>query len=94
VVRGTSSVREVVFFLVDISYKVRELQLTLNLLTYTIVAPHSNASKWQMGFNSAFKGLICHILKNLSSFENDIATWILPSRTIFRHICKIAKCDY
>jgi hypothetical protein len=33
-------------------------QLTLNLLTTTIVAPPSNASKWQMGFNSAFKGLI------------------------------------
>jgi hypothetical protein len=25
----------------------------------TIVAPPSNASKWQMGFNSAFKGLTC-----------------------------------
>jgi hypothetical protein len=32
--------------------------LTLNLLTTTIVALPSNASKWQMGFNSAFKGLI------------------------------------
>ena len=32
------------------------LLLTLNLLTTTIVAPPSNASKWQMGFNSAFKG--------------------------------------
>ena len=31
--------------------------LTLNLLRTTIVAPPSNASKWQMGFNSAFKGL-------------------------------------
>ena len=31
--------------------------LTLNLLTTTIVAPPNNASKWQMGFNSAFKGL-------------------------------------
>ena len=31
--------------------------LTLNLLTTTIVAPPSNASKWQMGFNLAFKGL-------------------------------------
>ena len=31
--------------------------LTLNLLTTTIVSPTSNASKWQMGFNSAFKGL-------------------------------------
>ena len=34
-----------------------DIQLTLNLLTTTIVAPPSNASKWQMGFNSAFKGL-------------------------------------
>jgi hypothetical protein len=32
-------------------------KLNLNLLTTTIVAPPSNASKWQMGFNSAFKGL-------------------------------------
>jgi len=31
--------------------------LILNLLTTTIVAPPSNASKWQMGFHSAFKGL-------------------------------------
>jgi hypothetical protein len=31
--------------------------LTLNLLKTTIVAPLSNASKWQMGFNSAFRGL-------------------------------------
>jgi hypothetical protein len=31
--------------------------LTLKLLTTTIVAPPSNASKWQMGFNSAFEGL-------------------------------------
>ena len=39
------------------------MSLTLNLLTTTIVAPSSNASKWQMGFNSAFKGLIwLHLL--------------------------------
>jgi hypothetical protein len=31
--------------------------LTLNLLTTTIVSPPSNASKWHMGLNSAFKGL-------------------------------------
>jgi hypothetical protein len=31
--------------------------LTLYALTTTIVAPLPNASKWQMGFNSAFKGL-------------------------------------
>ena len=33
--------------------------LTLNLLMTTIVAPSTNASKWQMGFNSAFKELSC-----------------------------------
>ena len=38
------------------------IYLTLNLLTTTIVSPPSNASKWQMGFNSAFKGLIITIL--------------------------------
>jgi hypothetical protein len=35
----------------------KNIYLTLNLLTTTIVAPPSNAIKWQMGFNSAFKGL-------------------------------------
>src|SRR5215469_3074038 len=35
--------------------------LTLNLLMTTIFAPPSNASKWEMGFNSAFKGC----MKNL-----------------------------
>jgi len=35
----------------------RSATLTLNLLTTTIVAPPSNVSKWQMGFNLAFKGL-------------------------------------
>ena len=32
--------------------------LTLILLTWRIWWAHNNASKWQMGFNSAFKGLI------------------------------------
>jgi hypothetical protein len=36
--------------------------LTLNLLTSTIDAPPSNASKWQMGFNSSFKGIIVCIM--------------------------------
>jgi len=31
--------------------------LALNLLTTTIGAPPSNASKWQTGFNSAFTGM-------------------------------------
>ena len=37
--------------------------LTLNLLTTTIFAPPSNASKWQMGFKSAFKGLTLYFVK-------------------------------
>jgi hypothetical protein len=40
-------------------------RLTLNMLTTTIVVPPSNASKWQMGFNSAFKGLICLTLHEM-----------------------------
>jgi hypothetical protein len=42
----------------------RKNRLTLNLPTTTIVAPPSNASKWQMGFNSAFKGLIIREIKD------------------------------
>ena len=38
------------------------IYLTLNLLTTTIVAPPSNASEWQMGFNSAFKGIILFVV--------------------------------
>ena len=41
-------------------YDEKEL-LTLNLLTTTIVEPPSNASKWQMGFNSAFKGVMIEL---------------------------------
>ena len=38
--------------------------LTLILLTWTIWRAPTNASKWRMGFNSAFKGLIKkHALK-------------------------------
>jgi len=32
--------------------------LTLNLLTWKIRWALNNASRWQMGFNSSFKGLI------------------------------------
>jgi len=39
-------------------FKIKNHKLTLNLLMTTIVAPPSNASKWQMGFNLALKGLM------------------------------------
>jgi len=38
--------------------EVKHNTLTLNLLTTAIVAPPSNASKWHMGFNSAFNLLV------------------------------------
>ena len=56
---------------------------TSRTLTTTIVAPPSNARKWQMGFNSAFKGNalnaelnpICHLLALLGG-----ATIVVVSR--------------
>ena len=39
-------------------YKTSQVQLTLTLLTWTKWWAPASASKWQMGFNSAFKGLI------------------------------------
>ena len=36
-------------------------RLTLILLTWTIWRAPTNASKWRMGFNSAFKGLTEHL---------------------------------
>jgi hypothetical protein len=37
--------------------KFSDAKLTLILLTWSIWWAHNNASKWQLGFNSAFKGL-------------------------------------
>ena len=39
------------------SFKLCGFILTLNLLTWTEWWAPASASKWQMGFNSAFKGL-------------------------------------
>jgi len=43
----------VVFYLLILHYSF----LTLNQLTWKIWWTPNNASRWQMGFNSAFKGL-------------------------------------
>jgi hypothetical protein len=43
--------------------------LTLILLTWTIWRAPTNASKWRMGFNSAFKGL------RLIFKKWDVKTW-------------------
>ena len=54
---GLSALQYLQYLLYLYITKCLYLVLTLNLLTTTIVAPPSNANKWQMGFNSAFKGL-------------------------------------
>ena len=38
-------------------------RLALILLTWTIWRAPTNASKWRMGFNSAFKGLMCLLIR-------------------------------
>ena len=55
--KRTNNIQSMVQVLYTIIYQYKMSVLTLNLLTTTIVAPPSNGSKWQMGFNSAFKGL-------------------------------------
>ena len=47
------------------------LDLTLILLTWRIWRVPNNASKWQMGFHSSFKVLICvnTVKKNTKNFE-------------------------
>ena len=47
--------------------------LTLTLLTWTIWRTPTNASKWRMGFNSAFKGLILWQKKIVSLFLLEIS---------------------
>jgi hypothetical protein len=50
-----------VFYQVDCegeASSVAHFSLTLILLTWRIWRAPNNASKWQMGFNSAFKGLM------------------------------------
>ena len=60
----------------------RSQSLTLNLLTTTIVAPPSNASKWQMGFNSAFKGLMGQPPHTLS-WSVEVCHKTLPLATLW-----------
>jgi hypothetical protein len=57
------------------SYKAMErtMSLTLILLTWRIWWAPNNTSKWQMGFNSAFKGLKVHFLHcNLDFFRENL----------------------
>jgi len=47
-----------------------EMLLTLILLTWSIWRAPNNVSKWKMGFNSAFKGLLNNsVLASVKSVE-------------------------
>ena len=63
-----------------------QYSLTLNLLTTTIVALPSNASKWQMGFNSAFKGLILDKSQPLVHIMNKINSVSTLKRSFYFNI--------
>ena len=59
--------------------------LTLTLLTWTKWRAPTNASKWRMGFNSAFKGLMKELQLNVArSLEmgqySDLANIAQPDR--------------
>jgi hypothetical protein len=56
--------------------------LTLNLLMTTIVAIPSNASKWQMGFNLAFKGL----RQTYPLLSTDVVTKVLLMSYLLRDV--------
>jgi hypothetical protein len=61
--------------------------LTLILLTTTIVAPPSNANKWQMGYNSAFKELT----KSPCAFAQDMCCTVLQVKLTGRQKNKTRK---
>ena len=46
-----------------------DTHLTLILLTWTIWRAPTNASKWRMGFNSAFKGLKQVLRKEILNYK-------------------------
>jgi hypothetical protein len=54
---------------------------TYDALTHNVKSPN-NISKWQMGFNSAFKGLILHFYKLLCIMVSLKATYM--RRNIYR----------
>ena len=64
------------------------IKLTLILLTCRIWWTPNNASRWQMGFNSAFKGL-----KWILTFYNLLVTWCTTSLT-FNNCTLCPHCIY
>ena len=80
---------------------IRQRYLTLTLLTWRIWWAPNNASRWQMGFNSVFKGLIKHLPFSLSLSLSPLSLSPSPSLPpphklnliIFSHIMSRLKCS-
>jgi hypothetical protein len=57
----------------------------LLLLTWRICRAPNNASKWQMGFNSAFKGLIYFCIRlSLGLFRNPVPAHQLNKKPVYK----------
>jgi len=76
-------------FIIDITWAyVLLLSLTLILLTWKIWWAPNNASKWQMGFNSEFKGL------KYTQFKNSISVCYIAH--VSHKMCSVfhvSPCD-
>jgi len=63
------------------------MTLTLNLLTWRIWWACNNASRWQMGFNSAFRGLT-HTLCNTGLVMSNLALLHKLRRHTIANMCR------
>jgi hypothetical protein len=64
----------------------KQIMLTLILLTWSIWWPPNNVSKWQMGFNSAFKRLIRRTFLSLPArcqFSTVFCLGLRKNQTVF-----------
>jgi hypothetical protein len=66
-----------------------QTSLTLMLLTWRIWWAPNNASRWQMGFNSVFKGLRSD--KNKGNFTRKPSTFMIISRWIIVRVRNISE---
>jgi hypothetical protein len=71
--------RDVVNILINIQWVTRRRSLTLTSLTWRIWWAPNNASKRQMGFNSAFKGLTGDFFETVCTTRHFQGICVLPT---------------